>query len=113
MMITIEAHDVYRLMSTGMDMGQGEKSKAKTKEQLDELKERFGEIKFYNGSLDAAIKKFGLNMYFFWFMEYDQLLLAKQYFINNKKPFFVALDECLDGDAPWLLIASNKEFKDM
>lgn len=114
MMITIEAHDVYRLMCSGMDMGQGgKKSKEETKETLDELKERFGDIEFYNGSFNAAIKKFGLNMYFFWFDEYDKFLLAKQYFINNNKPFFAAFDECLDGDDPWLIIASNKEFKDM
>lgn len=78
-----------------------------------ELEERFGDAKFFNGSLKQVFKKFKAGTHIFWFDSYEKFFLAKQYFLKKKKPYFAGLDKILDGQSPWFIIANTKEYKNI
>ena len=78
----------------------------------DEMEERFEGVKFYVGSLKQIEKKFKSGIYVLWYGGYSNYLIAKQYFLKNKKTFFHGFDDQLD-EAPWFIMASMKEFKDV
>jgi len=44
---------------------------------------------------------------------YEKFFLAKQFFLKKKKAYFAGFDKILDGESPWFIMASRKDFKNM
>jgi hypothetical protein len=99
----IEAKDVFFLSDVSQDF------------EADPvvLEERFGDAKFFTGKLTQVPKKFRAGIHILWFDSYEKFFLAKQFFLKKKKAYFAGFDKILDGESPWFIMASRKDFKNM
>lgn len=97
----IEAKDVFFLSDVSQDFDSNPV----------ELEERFGDARFLAGKLQQVPRKFKAGISIFWFDSYEKFFLAKQYFLKKKKAYFAGFDNILDGESPWFIMASKRDFK--
>lgn len=75
---------------------------------------RFSNLHFHDGNFADATKIYDREGIFcLWFDSYHKYFLAKQYYLQNKKPFQSGFDRQLDGKTPYLIMAPLSDFGDV